>query len=230
MHPPPEENTAGGGIMRDRRSKNVCKSQYINICFSEKDKELIAWANMVREDGQSINTWIQAVLLAEAVGENLDAGAVYVPKDKRRPPSSNVFGDYRQPSNTKKKPVSGWQIRGADGEFVAGSIISVRVTRPVMVGLIDSLHHSHKRIGPYAKAILRRKIRKLDSGPNIPPDESQIQDIFALADAHQQPKSKPPTKHRNASQQLGRNAQDGSSLPTDWIYKLMVFFLFFCCL
>lgn len=160
----------------------MSKSQYINICFSDKDKELIAWANMIREDNQSVNTWVQAVLLADAVGEPLDVGSVYVPRARGKAASAGImmFGDDRKSSKTRDKTTSGWQVRGENGEIVAGSIISIRVTRPVMTALLENLHRSHKRIGPYAKAVLRKRIRKLDAGPNIPPDESQIQDIFAL--------------------------------------------------
>lgn len=160
----------------------MSKAQYINICFSDRDKELIAWANMIREDGQSVNSWVQAILLAEAVGADIDAGAVYVPKNRVKPAprGSVMFGDDRKPAKPKNKTASGWQVRGDNGEIVAGSIISIRVTRPVILGLLDNLRQSRSRIGPYAKAILRKRVRKLDAGPNIIPDDTQVQDMFAL--------------------------------------------------
>lgn len=205
----------------------MSKPQYINICFLDRDKELIAWANMIRENGQSINTWVQAILLAEAVGENLDAGAVFIPKSKPKASSVSaaMFGDDRSSAEAKEKKSSGWQIRGENGEIVAGSIISIRVTRPVMTALLDSLSQSHKRIGPYAKAVVRRKIRKLGSGPDVPPDESQAQDIFALyedryiTDAGRQEKDEPTVQHRAepsqyaAPQRQGQNAPNGNSVP-----------------
>lgn len=199
----------------------MSKSQYINICFSDRDKELITWANMIRDDGQSVNTWIQAVLLAEAVGEPLDAGAVYIPKSRPKAASAGslMFGDDRKSAQSGEEKRSGWQIRGENGEIIAGSIISIRVTRPVIVSLIDSLLQSHRRLGPYAKAVLRKKIRKLDSGTNVPPDESQVQDIFALYEdryvTNARPKMQAEPSAQCRDEQQGQSSQDRSSLPAE---------------
>jgi len=185
--PPLKDTILLAAESRNRRKK-VSDTKYISICFSQNDRELIAWVNMLRAEKQSVSAWVQALLLAEDVGVDIDAGAVYVPEInpavrlniKPIPAKSVMFGDDTEPKQTKPAIKFGWQIRGEAGEITAGSILSIRVTRPVIIALIDALKQTHKRLGPYIKAVIRKKIRTLDRGPNIAPDESQIRDIFAL--------------------------------------------------
>lgn len=159
----------------------------INICFTKKDKDLIAWVNMLIREGLSPASWVQAILLSEVLGLGIDAGGVYVPTSDKgrsaRPQSSMpMFGDdtVDEPVVEKDDGPSRWEKKGDADEYRVGTILSIRVTRGVMSDVLDKLKLHRKRISPYAKAVLRKHIRKLSSGPDQPPAASQIQDLFVL--------------------------------------------------
>lgn len=150
---------------------------YISVCFSKNDKELIAWANMLRENNQSIGTWVQALLIAEDLNIELDAGSVSKNQERKSAQLSLLYGTSDETTNGQK---TGWQIRGPQGEIIEGSILSIQITRPATSALLQKLRRNHKRVGPYIKAVLRKRIEVTETEPNRPPDKTILRDFFAL--------------------------------------------------
>lgn len=179
--------------------------QTININFTKNDRDLLAWVNMLRDKKLSPATWIQAILLSEALGLDIDAGGVWVSEINARPrPGPLMFGDDRASNNANSNSSSPNKV------FGPGNRLVIRVTRPIMLALLRDTAKKRSKIGPYTKAVLRKHIRKLPSAPNQPPQDSQIQDIFALYEdkftldrkrtappeiRHPQPSKKQPPKN-----------------------------------
>lgn len=164
-------------------------SKSIGIALTKQDKDLVVWLNMLRQEGMHPRTWIQAVLLAEQAGVSLDAGGVYLPsKVPRQPRSASppMFGDDTAGASpfSPRAQTPGWDKRGENGAFVVGSILTIRISRPVMLRVLSNLAGRHKKLSSYIKAILRKHIRHLARGPNEPPDPDDIRDIFVLYDEY----------------------------------------------
>lgn len=146
-------------------------------------------------------TWIQAVLLSEIAGQTIDAGGIYYQPTKRINPSQTLFGDDTIPN---QKPTQyGWEIRSPNGFYIPGSIVTIRITRPIVEYALSTTLIGKRRTSPYIKAILRKHIRKLSHLPNEPPKDDHIEDIFITYEQYfkeftktiaKKPKSKPPLK------------------------------------
>ena len=42
--------------------------QYLYLYFTKDDSDLLAWANMIKENNLGLSTWIQGILVAEEIG------------------------------------------------------------------------------------------------------------------------------------------------------------------
>jgi len=150
----------------------------ISIALTKKDSDIIEWLNMLQENQLNPATWVQAVLLAEVAGQDIDVGGVYVVAPKKKTASLGLFGD-----DTVQKQVStiyGWHIRGFDGAYVPGSVFNITVTRPIIAYVIENYLCGRRTISRYMKAVLRKHIRRLPSLPNEPPKFLNVEDIFFL--------------------------------------------------
>lgn len=132
----------------------------------------------------SPRTWIQALLLSQAAGKPVNAGGVYIPKAAKRPTYQGalMFGDDTEEDDimqtTKQAPDQ--NRRESSGKLMVGNTITIRITRQVVLDAIHYLKAQNKKITPYIKFAIRQQLRILPQGPNQPPNERDIQDIFLL--------------------------------------------------
>lgn len=130
-----------------------------NIClyFTKYDTDIIEWANMLRENGLSPATWIQAAVVSEYKQSRLDIGSV-VPIT---PSKTALFGD-----DTRS------------GKYAVGSRLNIRVTRKIVLEALNHIIKENEMTAPVIKMILRKNIGFLSRLPNLPPDPMQLRDFF----------------------------------------------------
>ena len=146
--------------------------------MTKRDTDIIAWLNMLQANGLNPATWVQATLLADAAGQSIDIGGIYVPLQKKRTSTIGLFGDDTEP---KQETVEyGWQVRGLDRTYVPGSIFTISVSRPIISYLFEDILGGRRMKSRYIKAILRKYIRKLSQPPNELPKTQYVEDIFIL--------------------------------------------------
>lgn len=158
------------------------KKQYINLYFTTDDKEILAWANMIRESNFHLSTWIQAILVAEIAGEDLNIGAIYTPPyEPPYPlPNSNLLGDDTHLQKASSK--SGWNVRGQNGKLKEGSILSIKVTRPIVQDAICIAKKTHNHLGAYIKTLIRKKLKNNPAKINLLPNKTDVFDLFVLCE------------------------------------------------
>lgn len=139
---------------------------------------MIEWLNMLQDNGLEPATWVQAALLAELAGQDLDIGGVYVPPTKKKPHSTRLFGD--DTAHKEASPAYGWNVRGLGGAFIPGSVYTINVTRPIVLFAIDDCLSGRLMMSKYLRAILRKRIRRLLQPPNELPKVQDIEDVFIL--------------------------------------------------
>ena len=139
-----------------------------SIClyFTKYDTDILAWVNMLRENGLSPATWIQAAIVSEDRQSKLDIGSV-VPTPPPSPKSA-LFGD-----DTR-----------AEGSYVIGSRLNIRVTRKIVQDALGRVVGEREMTAPVIKMILRKNIGFLSQFPNVPPDPMQLQDFFVRGTMH----------------------------------------------
>jgi len=174
--------------------------QYINIYFTKEDKEILAWANMIRENNLNLSTWIQAILVAENAGCELDIGTISTPVKTnptviQQSPKPSLFGD--DTISEKKKKKTGWNIRGENGKLKEGSVLSIKVTRQEVQDAMYATKRKHKRLGTYIKALIRKKLRSNPSETDRLPDKADAADAFALYASKQRNVQNSTTKKNN---------------------------------
>ena len=150
----------------------------IGFALTKKDTDLIEWLNMLQDNGMEPATWVQAALLAELAGQDLDIGGVYVPPPKKKPTSARLFGDDTAPK--EPAPSYGWNVRGIDGAFIPGSVYTINITRPIVLFAIEDCLSGRLMMSRYLRAILRKRIRRLSQPPNELPKVQDIEDVFIL--------------------------------------------------
>lgn len=134
---------------------------------------------MLVAGNQSPRRWIQAILIANDRGLELDAGTVSLPIAAPAD-SFTFFGDAGY----------SWVKRGANREFIPGSILNVSITRPSVAAIIQTLKNRGQRISPFVKAVIRQHIQ---TGPNQLPDPNDAANILILngAESSEQKAEKP---------------------------------------
>lgn len=196
-------------------SKLQQKKQYINLYFTKDDKEILAWANLIRENGLSLSTWIQGILVAESIGTDLDIGSIGPPISKpllaQTKPS--LFGD---DTITEKTPPNstGWNIRGKKGELKIGSILTIKVTRPIVQDVILNVKKIHPHLGIYIKFIIRRKLKCSLSTSNRLPNPTDLIDIFIISEEKKAKYSSNNAQKKENSPKLFKTKQNHSPNPT----------------
>lgn len=150
----------------------------IGFALTKKDSDLIEWLNMLQDNGMEAATWVQAALLAELAGQDLDIGGVYVPPSKKKSTSTRLFGD--DTVSKEPAPAYGWNVRGVDGTFIPGSVYTINITRPIVRFAIEDCLSGRLMMSKYLRAILRKRIRHLSQPPNEPPKVQDIEDVFIL--------------------------------------------------
>ena len=150
----------------------------IGFALTKKDTDLIEWLNMLQDNCMEPATWVQAALLAELAGQDLEIGGVYVPPPKKKPASTRLFGD--DTTSKELAPSYGWNVRGVDGAFIPGSVYTINITRPIVLFAIENCLSGRLMMSRYLRAILRKRIRHLSQPPNELPKVQDIEDIFIL--------------------------------------------------
>ena len=165
----------------------MAKSKGIGIVLSDNDTTIIAWLNMLKREGESPRTWIQAILLADSLNQSIDVGTVYVSKKKQPkqgkpiPPKHMMFGDDTIDTSKKNKRSYGWNVKGKNNEYVSGNILSFSVSRATIIPVLDDIYSKCSNISSYIKAILRKYIKVTDNPESeVLPDRAVVLDLFAM--------------------------------------------------
>jgi len=188
----------------------MAEQKVLNVVLTKRDSDLAAWLNMLKREGLSPRTWIQAILLADAVGEPIDAGGVCTKKQPAHPPlrpsrhqhETILFGD---DSEEDGQEGGGPPLSTEAFHFQPGQTVVITISRPVIQGLIQDLEDRGKLLSPYVKAVLRKHIRQLKSGPDEPPGTEHIEDLFVL---HEERFVKAPTTRTHKSSRKKRNPSE----------------------
>lgn len=205
----------------------MSKVQYIYLYFNKNDQDILAWTNMIKESGQSLNTWVQGILVAEVAREDLSIGAVFIPPQTQTlhlttpRQTSNLFGDDTTTLKEEER-ITGWNVRGENGKLKNGSILSIKVTRPIVQVAMEEAKRNHKRLGSYIKAIIRKKMTILSVGPNQPPNQADAMDVFFLCEGKIRRKfpdnrTQKPSQQKPKPQQQreeGRATENNQNKPT----------------
>lgn len=181
--------------------------QYLYLYFTKNDQDLLAWANMIKENNLGLSTWIQAILVSEAAKEKLDIGSVHVPsvlEPVKTTAAPSLWGD---DTDKESKIVPGWHVRGENKKLIAGTVLPVKITRPLAQEALFELKKRHKKIAAYIKAIIRQNLKILPSGPNIPPNKNTAIDLFALCEGKIGRNNQP---RRDKNQQLGQRQENNT--------------------
>ncbi len=157
--------------------KTVC----LGICFTLYDEDILDWVNMLSRDVQSPRTWIRAILDADELGLPLDAGTVYsIPS----PRNGWTIDDMVFPP-PGQDGITSWAKRGcrmgAYRDFVIGSVLTISTSDKIIVDLKARLQEKGIPISPYIKMVIRRHIRVVRSGKNVPPQYGEAKTIITMA-------------------------------------------------
>ena len=157
--------------------KTVC----LGICFTMYDEDILAWINMLLEDIQSPRTWIRAILDADELGLPLDAGTV---SSTPTPRKGTTIGDMYFPP-PKRGVITSWAKRGcrmgAYRDFVIGSVLTISTSDKIIVDLKTRLQEKGIPISPYIKMVIRKYIRVVREGKNVPPQYGEAKTIITMA-------------------------------------------------
>ena len=70
---------------------------------------------------------------------------------------------------------------GAYRDFVIGSVLTISTSDKIIVNLKTWLQENGIPISPYIKMVIRRHIRVVRGGENIPPQYGEAQKIITMA-------------------------------------------------
>lgn len=137
---------------------------------------------MIRRNNLSLTTWLQAILVANLANEDIDIGYACVTAGKNPSPQqqrSNLFGDDTK-ARSSVRP--GWNVRGENGELKEGSVLTIRVTRPIALDAIFETKKRHKNLGAYIKALIRKMLKNNPSDADRVPNKAEAIDVFSICE------------------------------------------------
>lgn len=159
------------------RHQRRSRTFYIGIYIGKMDLDVAAWFNMLRaKTSISFPKWIHYLLAAEVMGEDVDIGAIkkgpqlkISSADAQLASQRNTirFGEGSTvPGETKKtnKRVNpagfkyGWDVRGPDGSFIYGSTISISISTPETIELINKVWKNGRQFSTFLKALIRKHL------------------------------------------------------------------------
>lgn len=226
------------------RRKRRIRTFSIGIYIGRHDLDIAAWFNLLRtETSMSPAKWIHALLAADRMGIELDIGAVQgsvPPKAATPPPTINNlpqsgltrprsvnFGsglttpasqETKSKTNNRINPPgfrSGWMVKGPDGSYIYGSVISITISTPETIELINGVWKNNREFSSYLKALIRKYLKK-ESQARPPADAEyiRVRDAYLLYVANHQYDSrdmflykKPLEKPLKVAQVLKKNKQ-----------------------
>lgn len=165
----------------------------VSLTVGKKDQDIADWFNMLRREGQSKSMWASALLMAYDQGIVLEAGCVTTPGEnadkaqsaRQNQPQSGgnrhhatdmlLFGT----GKINPKPYrydSGWGNRGANGEYIIGSTITLRITNRKVIKTYWKLVGEGFHISTLMKYTLRAGLRH---GPEeLPPNPADARKLL----------------------------------------------------
>ena len=152
----------------------------VSLSLTSKDKDIIAWLNMLLENDCSPSTWIQALILSDICKQELDIGKIFLPVEIPDFLKFDLDDTPRKPDQ-REKLKWGWGVRGENKEFIPGSICSLVVTRPIMLYVFRHTLRDRRFLSKYIKVTIRKHLVYSESGHSEPPKEPEhISDVFIL--------------------------------------------------
>lgn len=154
------------------------KHPTVGVMITEDDRDLAAWFNMMK--GHNASKWIAGMLAAWKMGQTLDAGGCSIPPRRdnapaiSRPTSGLLFGSGQASVSAKRS--YGWTVKGANGEYIVGSIINVSVARKEIQPILDELKQDGHQLAPFIKALIRSNMQV--EAANRVPDISSLNAVF----------------------------------------------------
>lgn len=153
----------------------------IGIYIGSDDSDIAAWFNLLRENKLNRSKWVRGLLFANALHEPLDIGTIVMlqPEKERIPAEASglLFGIGNSQSQEKHKHAYGWHVRGANKEFIRGSVITVSLNKELVEPLFEQIRDSGFQVATFLKAIIRENLKY--GLKEIPPDNAALQKILA---------------------------------------------------
>lgn len=200
------------------RRKRRLRTLPIGIYIGKHDLDIAAWFNLLRGTSISAAKWIHVLLAAERMGLEIDIGAVQGNAPPKQAPPSTVnnlpqsgltrprsvnFGsgsaaptsaEPKAKTNDRINPPgfrSGWEVKGPDGSYIYGSIVSITISTPETMELINRIWRNNREFSTYLKALIRKHLKK--EAQSRPPSDAEyvrIRDTYLIYVADQQYDSK----------------------------------------
>ena len=149
----------------------------ISINIGKHDNDIASWFNLLTRTTQSRSMWASALLLAYSQGNYLETGCVLSASASSPPPASVV---HQSPPNQallfgtgnslqkKKGRNYGWTVKGSHGEFIVGSVITLRLTNRQIIQIYWKLRADDIPVSVLLKELIRKGLRygDIEAAPN----------------------------------------------------------------
>ncbi len=149
----------------------------ISVNIGKHDTDIASWFNLLTKTGQSRSMWASALLLAYSQGNYLETGCVLSTSTRFAPSSPIVHQNPSTPSilfgsgnsqQRKKSRKYGWTVKGSSGEFIVGSVITLRLTNKQIIKIYWDLRTNGIPVSILLKDLIRKGLRygDIEVAPN----------------------------------------------------------------
>jgi len=147
----------------------------ISINIGKHDRDIADWFNLLAKFGQSRSMWASALLMAYSQGHYLETGCVFATSTATPPPqkqqtisSQAVLLGSGNSLQKRKSRKYGWTVKGSAGEFVIGSVVTLRLTNKHIIEIYWDLRSQKIPISTLLKDMIRKGLRygDIEVAPN----------------------------------------------------------------
>ncbi len=154
----------------------------ISINIGKHDSDIASWFNLLTKSGQSRSMWASALLMAYSQGYYLETGCVFATSTASSPPQKQqnistqavLLGSGNSLQKRKSRKY-GWTVKGTAGEFIIGSVVTLRLTNKHIIEIYWTLRSQKIPISTLLKDMIRKGLRygDIEVAPN-PLDAKKI--------------------------------------------------------
>lgn len=148
----------------------------ISINIGKHDQDIASWFNLLAKSGQSRSMWASALLLAYSQGNYLETGCVLSAPEpftnyhqkQQGPQKQAVLLGSGNSQQRKKVRKYGWTVKSSTGEFIIGSVVTLRLTNKNIIAIYWTLREKNIPISMLIKDMIRKGLRygDIEVAPN----------------------------------------------------------------